>query len=500
MNMKNETSLRIRMYRQGLGDCFLLTFVQKDKDPVNMLIDCGLLQGTKNGKEIMQCVVADIKDSLPLKKSVDGGKEKPWLDFVLLTHEHIDHISGFSQAKDIFDEIHFGQVWVGWTEDESHPNYNDVRDRFKKQITGLKAASAKMRLMPEMTGLKESIDHIMNDFFDASMLGAGGLMRRSETWEYALNKSVENPHYCEPGDTFAIPGLDDIRVYVLGPPLEYETFTKVDPPHDETYRREDNNFALSDSFFAAVAGGNDLFDPELYEPFERHVKISRKDAKSGTDHSKFFRTRYGFGENDPNGWRRINNDWLNMAGNLALNLDTYTNNTCLAIAIEFQQSKKVLLFPGDAQFANWISWQKLTFEVPGDDGKREVKIDDLLKQTILYKVGHHGSHNATLKKHGLERMLHPELMAMIPVDRAQARSKTSKTNPDGWEMPERNLYKRLIELTRGRVILADEKKIDNLKDRCKDTKFVKNVKFGGALKIDSKRSKGPLYIDLTLNL
>lgn len=75
---------------------------------------------------------------------------------------------------------------------------------------------------------------------------------------------------------------------------------------------------------------------------------------------------------------------------------------------------------------------------------------------FFYKVGHHGSHNATLKKHGLEMMTSSELMAMIPVDRKQAASKTSKTNPKGWEMPEKNLFERLLQRTRGRVILADE--------------------------------------------
>src|SRR5262249_42517698 len=157
--------LRIRMYRQGLGDCFLLTFEQKDKEAVNMLIDCGLLQGTPNAKEIMQCVVADIKKELKLKRSVDGP-EKPRLDYVVLTREHIDHISGFAQAKETFDEIHFGQVWAAWTEDEGHPNYNAVRDRFKKQVTGLKAATEKMALIPEMVGLKDSIDHVVVDFFE----------------------------------------------------------------------------------------------------------------------------------------------------------------------------------------------------------------------------------------------------------------------------------------------------------------------------------------------
>lgn len=53
-------------------------------------------------------------------------------------------------------------------------------------------------------------------------------------------------------------------------------------------------------------------------------------------------------------------------------------------------------------------------------------------------------------------MTNPKLNAMVPVDSAMARSKTSKANPHGWEMSEANLFQGLIERTRGRAILADE--------------------------------------------
>jgi hypothetical protein len=34
----------------------------------------------------------------------------------------------------------------------------------------------------------------------------------------------------------------------------------------------------------------------------------------------------------------------------------------------------------------------------------KVKAEDLLERTVLYKVGHHASHNATLRQKGLELM------------------------------------------------------------------------------------------------
>jgi hypothetical protein len=495
---KNKLSVRIRMYRQGLGDCFLLTFTQEGKDDFNMMIDCGLLQGTANGTEIMQKVVEDIETTLSIEKTVDGATKK-WLDVVVLTHEHADHISGFSQARPVFDRLHFGEVWAGWMDDKHHPKYKAVRERFHKQVTGLKAALSKMK-SDEQQGLKETVQALVFDFFDDDVLGAkAGTAGRSSAWEYALTKSLGNPRFCSPGDTFLLGEFDDVRIYILGPPLEYETFTKVNPPPDETYRSEGSSFALADSFFAAVAGDdNELFDAELYQPFERYLRI---DADKEARQNDFFKTHYGFSSKSPDEWRRINDDWLTTAGGLALNLDSYTNNTCLAFAIELIRSKKVLLFPGDAQFANWISWQKLTWKVPDSKGaQREIKTEDLLNQTIFYKVGHHGSHNATLKKHGLEMMSNPALMAMIPVDTKKAKSKTSKTNPNGWEMPEKILFDRLQERARGRVILADESNNTKLKDRCQDTKFLNSVQFLGSFVRDKKTSTKtePLCIELTI--
>jgi hypothetical protein len=83
---------------------------------------------------------------------------------------------------------------------------------------------------------------------------------------------------------------------------------------------------------------------------------------------------------------------------LALRLDRDTNNSSLALAIELENGE-VLLIAADAQVGNWLSWQELAFD--GSAGK--LTGPDLLARTVLYKVGHHGSHNATLREHGLER-------------------------------------------------------------------------------------------------
>ena len=73
--------IRVRMYRQdGIGDCFLLSF-PKSEGMSHMLIDCGVLKGTEDGKARMQAIVRDIA------KTTNGR-----LDVLVVTHEHWDHV------------------------------------------------------------------------------------------------------------------------------------------------------------------------------------------------------------------------------------------------------------------------------------------------------------------------------------------------------------------------------------------------------------------------
>src|SRR6185369_4556986 len=71
---------RVRMYRQGLGDCFLITFPQSGK-PVHVLIDCGVLVGTAKA---MTRVVEHIRDTI--RHGKESGKAR--IDIVVATHEH----------------------------------------------------------------------------------------------------------------------------------------------------------------------------------------------------------------------------------------------------------------------------------------------------------------------------------------------------------------------------------------------------------------------------
>ena len=81
--------------------------------------------------------------------------------------------------------------------------------------------------------------------------------------------------------------------------------------------------------------------------------------------------------------------------------------------------------------------------------------ESLIRRTVLYKVGHHGSHNATLREQGLELMGGDDgprdLVAMLPVDEDVAHTKKHWT-----QMPLTSLIQDLVDRTGGRVLRVDD--------------------------------------------
>ena len=204
---------------------------------------------------------------------------------------------------------------------------------------------------------------------------------------------------------------------------------------------------------------------ELDAPFDPRYQVPLGAAQQ----MAFFQTNYWGEDRDAEekdqSWRRIDSDWLGASSTMALQLDSATNNTCLVLAFELEDGD-VLLFAADAQVGNWLSWQQTTWTV---DGKK-VTGPDLLHKTIFYKVGHHGSHNATLKEHGLEEMDAIEL-AFVPVDHEMALKKR-------WgRMPLPELMGRLEEKTHGNVVRIDADPPQSLKQKVTSTDLFHEVSF-----------------------
>lgn len=429
-------SVRVRMYRPGLGDCFLITFQEEDK-VAQMLVDCGVFLGTQNGADRIREIAEDVR-------AQTNGE----IDVVVATHEHWDHLAGFIYAQESFEAMNIRQVWLAWTEDPTNPLAQQLRNEREARISALQLALDNLheQLGDYGRGVQEVLDFFGEPF------GARGRSTK-DALEYISHHKTAQIRYCTPGgEPLSIGGLDGVRIYVLGPPQEESLLMRSEPSAsgDEVYH-EITRLSLANSFLATLPLGaeSERYDRvrELSFPFDQGYQIALEDAKQDT----FFQEHYGFDEEEQSGgsWRRIESDWLDLTGELALALDNDTNNTSLVLAIEIMGSGQVLLFPADAQVGNWLSWQEHTWNVEeAGGGTKTVIVDDLLARTILYKVGHHGSHNATLREQGLEKMTSEDLIAMIPVDE-------SFTQKKDWKMPFNPLLERLIEKTRGRVIRAD---------------------------------------------
>ena len=499
------------MYRQGHGDCFLLALPREGGGkPVYVLIDCGYKPGSQ--------------DFIPHKKPIGeivehigastGGK----LDLVIITHEHQDHVNGIWRKENPpFARFTIEEAWLAWTENRDDPLAEELRKRHKDTLLGLMAARQ------NLAALRADHDQLAFKRLD-TLLGIELGLEDDSTLERELQAIEGNPEksvnkqgmklikdkaaarggvsYLSPGgQPLMIPGTA-VRVFVFGPPHDCDLLDDEDPqgseafpddkPHRFTFRAAAEAAARAAARAAAGAAPGDetsspfsarygvskekaLADPNSF--FTKHygsdskradgLGVSIKEARA--DAGSIFTRHYGRdskGEDDceqiegvpPDApWRRIDNEWLYSAETLALKLNTGINNTSLVLAFELPKSKKVLFFVGDAQRGNWISWKDLEWQ----DGDKTITPRDILGRTVLYKVGHHGSHNATLD--GTDGDEHPnlswmgtgaaagEFTAMITAVTEWALTK----NTPGWSHPLPSIKRRLNAKAQGRVFQTD---------------------------------------------
>jgi hypothetical protein len=460
------------MYRQGLGDCFLLTFRTSGAAPTNVVIDCGVLSASLDGSRRMKLAVEDIRKET-------GGN----IDLLVATHEHADHLSGFNQARDVWKEIKVKKTWLAWTEDLSSPAVAALKNwqatRFKAVLGGMDkltrlskdveedgVADTAITLQSRAAALRGLVNFGLDENDDPAnllnpSLAASNPSGPAKAMQWLKERAGKDLEFCHPKHPpRTLPSRDDVTVYVLGPPdgplLRYQD---PDRPGEGYLARSG---LAGDSYFGMAVADAQLFDQKTgaaaAAPFDPFYKLKFDDVKAAEDGSvmgearTFFEKHYGFDVPDLDAYRRIDHDWLNLAESMALSQISYVNNTSLALAFELVEGGPVLLFPGDAQIGSWLSWGGLSWQVGSGPDRRTVNGSDLLRQAVFYKVAHHGSHNATLKAGGLEAMTSPDLVAFIPVHQQTAR----QHNPP-WIMPWDNLRMALNKNNvAGRVILSDQ--------------------------------------------
>jgi glyoxylase-like metal-dependent hydrolase (beta-lactamase superfamily II) len=443
-----KVGVKVRMYRYGLGDCFLLTFTRAGKDQ-HLLVDCGIGHLTPDGRAIIRKVMHRVAED-----TRDTQHPAGHIHCLIVSHEHWDHVIGFlgdgqEDEQDPFAGMKVDHVVLSWAEDPNDPDAKALLKRWKKKAKVLQELAAK----PEMQGLR--VARVIETALGAS--GGAGLAGAMS----AVRKKVGEPDYLDWGEVVELPGVEGVRAYVLGPPRDQKRIG-YEGKSEEMYAP---GLALESSLLTAMVGvlgldaGEDQealeTERELTYPF---AKAQRRPLPTATEappkanrqqsrEDRFFATHYSA---KGQAWRRIDWDWLDPAGALAIALRVHMNNTSLALALEVVDTGQILLFPGDAEVGNWKSWDDANWpaeQLQGEDGR--ALVDRLLGRTVLYKVGHHGSRNATPIS-GLARMTSRDLVAMGPIDAngAEVHSYTG--------MPSTDLLEAIRQRTRGRLLSADE--------------------------------------------
>jgi beta-lactamase superfamily II metal-dependent hydrolase len=458
----------VRMYRIGHGDCFLLAFPGSADKPVYVLIDCGYKPGSPG---YLHGTPKDVAASI---REATGGH----IDVVVITHEHQDHVNAFTAAN--FEDVTVGQAWFAWTEDPEDDLANKLRKVYKDKLLGLVEARNRLAADVGAAARVQQIEEYLafeiggdGDLTPAAMAAAAKDPSKSANKQAMklIKDKAQLVVYLRPHEkAVALPGAADVRVFALGPPRDEDALSDLDPQGDEEFHLAAGMRSPVNYFAAAVAAPAG----QPRSPFSVRFTLPYDTAHTDTDHGSFFSNHYGHAGASPSHsppaghlvdfsdlapdnaeWRRIDTEWLHSADELALAMNNDTNNASLVLAFEFGRGGKVLLFAADAQRGNWISWADA--ETP--DGNRKVSTKDLLGRTVLYKVGHHCSHNATLA--GGPDSVYPnlgwmaigdyagEFTAMITAVRAWA--ETQK----GWDHPRKEIKDALIKKAAGRVFQTD---------------------------------------------
>ncbi len=416
--------VKVRCYGGLLGDCFLLRFPQANgAADVSMLIDFGVLQHFTEGEARLGPIAGDIHQET-------GGH----IDIAVVTHRHWDHVCGFGKQPGYADTV--GELWMSWIEDPNDPvgrritgNVADTEAKlaaFAGQATAALGAAADT--FPELGAIDNALT------FTASAHGAAHGLTTVGCVDALRSKLIPTgqSRYFKPGTKIAIPG-SDVVAWVLGPPTDEKLLGDQEPSADkhEVYKmvgvdNPDPDPAKDDTLKPPFDGTRGLSFPV----------VPGQNAKAAEWLSKHY---------DTEAWRRV--DGIGMEA-LAFTFDNIVNNTSLVLAFELSPGGDVLLFAADAQVGNWQSWRTIAWPDQADPAAR---IDDLLGRVVFYKVGHHGSINATASTEGLDRMTSPKLRAFIPVVEDFARNK----KPKPWDMPHESMRRVLDTRTSGRIARGD---------------------------------------------
>jgi hypothetical protein len=398
--------VEIRSFQVGFGDCFLLSFVYSATDRRHVLIDFGTTGLPRK-----------VKPSLHMPKIAQAIADvvgKAGLTAIVATHRHADHISGFATdgsnggSGKIISSLKPKIVLQPWTED---PAAKTQASSATTSSGGTKGFVARLATMNTLADRVRRLAAANPPWMSAAVkkelqfLGEDNLANKSAVTNLiAMGKAgKKRPKFLRYGDKTGLESLlPGVTVRVLGPP----DLTQTDAIRKQ--RSKDN-----DQFWHFVSGAvTDDVIAQATTPTPGRRKLSVPEE------GRWFRDR------------------LQSATGQGLleivrQLDDQMNNTSLILLVEVFGKK--LLFPGDAQFENW--------SYAMTEAKDKATVAKLVADVDFYKVGHHGSLNATPREwvwEAFSKKKGRKLQTMISTMAGKHGKTASKT-----EVPRRSLVNAL---------------------------------------------------------
>lgn len=352
--------VRLRVYQVGFGDCVLLTVsyasaLDDGRAERHMLVDFGSREQRKGGPNM-----ADIA-----AKIVEHCDR---LDVVVATHRHQDHIKGFGDqtARAHLDTLTPGMVVRPWTDvPEAHSSdpslaLDDASQQFISLLEGMHRGA-------------ESIDALF-DLDDGAIatrakeLAALGFKNGPAVATLEQWAEAGTPAWVKAGDDLDLDDvMPEVTVRVLGPP----TLAEVDKL--TSYAKE------SEEYWLALAADGDL------------APMVRSEDDGTLEEA--LATVAGPDGNGAAAWlvRELGDQQRLQALHIVEGFDDVLNNTSVILLVTV--GDRTMLFAGDAQAENW----SLTLDQAlGHNGRNhDPQLAQQLADVDVYKVGHHGSLNAT---------------------------------------------------------------------------------------------------------
>lgn len=354
----SPSRVSVRVYQVGFGDCFLLSFdydsaLADERSERHLLIDFGSTRWPKAHEPRYPEIAADIA-------ARTGGT----LDAVVITHRHKDHISGYGndQAAAVIAGLNPKVVLRPWTENPAAATQATgpalLDDRSSAYARGLAQAQAFAEAVTEVVDeqargfrgdLRQfALDQLANQEAITTLDGLAQATGTGGSYLFAGEAS---------GLETLLPG---VTTSVLGPPT-IEQWPQVTGDREDDPEYWLRQRGLLGAMLAAAQA-----PPET-------VRAAEAAADAPVDPG-------------PVRWivERLHAQQTHSLLRIVRSLDDALNNTSLILL--FETGKRKLLFPGDAQIENW----SYTLTSPEASALKTP-----LPEVDFYKVGHHGSRNAT---------------------------------------------------------------------------------------------------------